>query len=401
MFSLLNKNKLYFLSEVENKFIKIDALLHVYKLDMRKSYNSNWIISPLNDIILKKSGFETSFKYPNKYNLYFKVYNIFSMLRNDITFYKDMDHIYVSSNLLLDFGNFSLKDFISYVMKKDIELRYNKGFGTFDIRVATYSTYWYSIFGYIIFGVERLNLKLYGYDIEKRYVNLEYYLLRQSITNGFNNLKLYIERNELATPKNRTLYSNVLSKIERIMFFYLDKNFSDISVYFHLNKRIKTTPDMMCTLYPVFNLMFFYDKYRKDFILLFDIVFSITHNSPSNRRKFYNSILMSIGFDILRTGNDVRVKTYLEFYPDNTYNNIELNVTYNDEKIHKESYKKTKDYKTYKTVLSYKDDFISEEDKNEIINLLKSIDKDMDIIYKKSKIVFLNGAHATEITLFG
>lgn len=401
MFSLLAKNKFYIISEYENDFLKNFRILKLYMIGVLRSYSNVFIFSPISDIIFNKKDFMIKFIYPNKYNVYFKIYNIFSFFRKNMSFYDDHHQIDISSSLFFEIGYLSLKDLISYIIQKNKSLRYNKGIGTFDSRLSIFSPYWFSIYGNIIFGISNINLNVLNYDIEKRRVDLEYYLIRYNIMNAFNNFKKYVENHDLANARNKKLYKNIIENIEKMFFIYLEKKVKDISVSFHISRKIKNLSNILCSLHPTFNFIFFYDKYRKDFILLFDISFSITHHHLKRRDRFYNNVLMDMRFDILRTGYDVKIDLHFEFYPDNTYNNIDLNIISYDDKIHKESYKKNKDDKTYEKVLPYKDDFASEEDRNEFIDLLKSIDKDMDMIYKKSKIVLFNGIYATEAALFG
>lgn len=402
MFSLLIKNKFYFLSAIKIGFLNINKLSDIYKTGINKSYNNNVIFSPLCDLLFEKRGFQSSFIYPNKYNVYFKIYNIFSIFRKDMSFYEDNENIYVNSNLVFDLNRFSLRDFISFLInKKDVELYTSDGFGTFSTMIRIYSVSWFSLLEHMIFKISRLHLKSYGFDIEKRYVDLEYYLLRQSITNGFNEVKLYIEKDNLSNTKKVKLYKNVLSNIEKLIFYYLDKNIDDMSINFHLSKRIKKISDMICDLYPIFDLIFFYDKYRKDFILFLDIVFAINHQHPSKRNKFYNSVLMRTKFITLRAKHDVYFKTYLEFYPDSTYNNIDLNVVFYDGEIIKETYKKDRNDTVYIKILPYRYEFKSETDRKEVLDLLKSIDNDMNIIYQNLKVNFFNGGYATRTSLFG
>ncbi|MEM5877865.1 MAG: hypothetical protein QXF12_03205 [Candidatus Aenigmatarchaeota archaeon] len=393
MFSLLTKNKFYIVSEYKNGFFDNLHIFRLYMLGALSSYSNVFIFSPINDIIFNKNKFMIKFIYPNKYNAYFKIYNIFSFSRQDLSIYDDQHQIDISSSLFFEIGNLSLKDLISYIIQKNKSLRYNKGIGTFDSKVSVFSPYWFSMFSNIIFGISNINLNATNYNIENRRIDLEYYLIRQNIINAFNNFKKYVENHDLTNANNKKLYNNFIENIEKLIFLSLERKIQDMVVSFHLNKRTKNLSSILCSLNPTFNFMFFYDKHRKDFILLFDISFNIIHHHLTRRDRFYNNVLMDMRFNILRTGYDVNILAYMEFYPDSTYNNIELNVLLDDNNNIKDIYKQSRDYKTYKRI-------IVDEHINTYKDFLRHIDKSMYLVYKKSKISLLNGSIAIQSNLF-
>ncbi|MEM5877863.1 MAG: hypothetical protein QXF12_03195 [Candidatus Aenigmatarchaeota archaeon] len=259
MFGLLNKGKNYFLLEKDNVML-------IKNIKNKSGLSKVLIFTPLSDFIFNKIGERESFLYPQSYNVYFKIYNMFSLFVKDLSIYDNRDRINLSSDLFMNTDKSSLKYLIKYIFNKDKYLIYTKGSGSFNEKDDNAFTYWFGICSYVLLVFSSNVLTIASNNVKKILSVLDYKKMTSYIKMIFENFEVFISKKNRDNRENTRMHSDIISNIKKIVFQYLSDNFKEINVDFHLSNRIKSFKDWSSTQYLQSSLMFLYDKYEKDFV---------------------------------------------------------------------------------------------------------------------------------------
>lgn len=380
MFSILNKSKNYLLVEIKCNILK--NVNHV---------NNVILFSPLNDIIFNKKGQEDKFLYPNKYNVYFKLYNMFSVFVNDLSYHMNNPKIHISSSLFFCFYKFSLRDFLRFLLDGNKNIYYKSGLGSYFNSYMNTRIYWSSNLSNTMIVINTNPVLYFNISPNEKGFYLDFKDIIRNIHADFNTFEILI--NEMINKYNLKKYTTLINimYIKNMFLKYLSQEkFKDLNVYFNLSDIDYNYYILQSSCYVKPNLVFLYDKYRKDFLFMYENVCSVNNYYSHSGIRFYNNDLMNLKFYMIRIGKDIELGLLFEFNPDDTYNTICLNTINVNGESESFVYKNNKNKESCKNV--FKDRFTKDNEifKKLYITYLESIDLVFDKVSVESKFTMLN-----------
>lgn len=380
MFSILNKSKNYLSVEIKYNILK--NVNHV---------SSVILFSPLNDIIFNKKGQEDEFLYPNKYNVYFKLYNMFSVFANDLSYCLNNPKIQISSSLFFDFHKFSLRDFLRLLLDSNKNIFYKLGLCSYVNSYMNTHIYWSGNLSDTIIVINTNPVLYFRIAPNEKSFYLDFKDIIRNIHADFNTFEILI--NEMINKYNLKKYTTLINimYIKNMFLKYLSQEkFKDLNVYFNLSDIDYNYYILQSSCYVKPNLVFLYDKYRKDFLFMYENVYSVNNYYSHSGIRFYNNDLMNLKFYMIRIGKDIELGLLFEFNPDDTYDTIRFNTINVNGESEDFVYKNNKNKKSYKNV--FKDRFTKDDEifKKLYITYLESIDLVFDKVSSESKFTMLN-----------
>lgn len=380
MFALLNKSKNYLLAEIKYNFLK--NVNHE---------NNVFMFSPLNDIVFNKDKDEDEFLYPNKYNVYFKMYNIFSMFARDLSFYVNNHKANVLSSLLFDVYKFSLRDFLKSLLGSNNHLFYQIGSGTHFDTDMNANIYWSGNLGDTMVIINKNPVLYLNISSDNKNFHLDFGDIVKNIDANFNTFNISIKEMFDKSNKGKCNILTNIVYIKDILLKYLhEEKFKGLDIYFYLSDEDYNSyiVESSCYVKPI--LVFFYNKYRKDFLFIYENVYKVNNYYYQGRIRFYGNDLMYFRFYMIRVGKEIEMGIIFEFYPDYTYDKISFNIVNINGTSEEYTYNNNKEVELYEKV--FKDRFIASEErfKKLYIKYLELIDSVFDRASNESKFVILN-----------